>query len=232
MEMTKMYYRLEYENDHIAIKHVETDRELGYVNPDEFVYPDYKGTFHGCRIFSREGNQLAVVTPLHHPCPMQCGAIAAAHYDEYNNYPDLNGVPWNDHNDRVELRLGALLADTGLAFACGFCQAIGAGLKAKTRDEFAGSLAKLSSLWWISRFGSFNASNHTLQPYFAMPSPSDLRLTFSSAAQVYGMRELRARYPNLSDAERQKLLGWVLQWLSDFLSSDRRGQNAASEVPR
>ena len=34
------------------------------------------------------------------------------------------------------------------------------------------------------------------------------------------MRELRERYPDISDAERQKLLGWVLQWLGDALSNE------------
>jgi hypothetical protein len=215
----KMYYRLEDEHAYISIKHVETDRELGYVHPGEFVYPDHSGTFHGCRIFSREGDELAIVTTLHHPCPMRCAAIAVAHEQQHYNFLDLEGTAWNDHNDRIERRVGTLLADTALAFAFGFCEAAGAGLIAETRDKFAGSLAELSSLWWISRYGSFDADDRTEQPYFANPSPGP-RLTFSGAAQVYGMRELRQRHPDLSDAERQKVLSWVLQWLHDALCNE------------
>ena len=34
----KMYYRLEQERDYFLIKHVETDREVGYAF-DEEIYP-------------------------------------------------------------------------------------------------------------------------------------------------------------------------------------------------
>jgi hypothetical protein len=47
-----MYYRLEAEHNNISIRHVETDREVGYVCPGKYVYPDHSGTFHGCRIFN------------------------------------------------------------------------------------------------------------------------------------------------------------------------------------
>ena len=127
----------------------------------------------------------------------------------------MNGATWNDHNDRVERRLGVLLADVALAFARAFCE--GSSLNAETRDDFAASLAELASLWVVSRAGSFNAKTRTIEPYFANPSPSGQRLTFSGAAQTYGIQALGERHPDLTDAERQKVLSWVLQWLHDAL---------------
>jgi hypothetical protein len=223
-EKFRMYYRLEDERDYVSIKHVETDSEVGYVGHGNFVDRRDGRISFGCRIFNNEGEKLATLTELMIDCPMRCAAIAAANYQIDNNFADLKEAPWNDHADRVECRLGTLLADTALAFARGFCEARGDGLTAETRDKFAGSLAELSSLWWVSLFGSFNADERREEPYFANPCPTGPRLTFSGAAQVYGMRELRTRHPDLCDAERHKVLGWVLQWLSDLLSNERKNQ--------
>jgi hypothetical protein len=43
------------------------------------------------------------------------------------------------------------------------------------------------------------------------------------------MRELRKRHPDLSDAERQKLLGWVLQWLSDAVANEQKHWGAGND---
>ena len=63
----KMYYRLEQERDYFLIKHVETDREVGYAFDEETVRAD-GGTFDVCRIFSNAlafcFSFLASSTPL------------------------------------------------------------------------------------------------------------------------------------------------------------------------
>jgi hypothetical protein len=220
-----MLYRLENEYDYIAVKHVATDREIGYAFLDSSVAAD--GTMVDvCTIYDNRHVRLERVPSTVIALPLRCAAISLAVRQEDSGFPDLQGATWNEHPDRVERRLGTLLADAAIAFSRGVCEAIGEGLTAKTRDEFAAALGELSSIWWVSRVGCIDAvkSRATEQPYFANPQPSGPRLTFSGAAQVYGMRELRDRRPALTDAERQKALSWVLQWLSDLLSNELEDQ--------
>jgi hypothetical protein len=215
----KMYYRLEQERDYFLIKHVATDREVGYAFDEETVRAD-GSTFDVCRIFSNAGQELATPTSLTCEFPIRCAAIAAAAYQKHYGFPDLEGATWNADTDRIERRLGSLLADSAAAFARAFCETIAEGLAGETKEKFASSLAELSSIWWVSRVGSYDATARTEEPYFANPLPTGPRLSFPEAALIYGMRELRARYPDLNDAERERLLGWVLQWLGDALSNE------------
>jgi hypothetical protein len=141
----------------------------------------------------------------------------------------LKDADSNVEEDRVERRLGALIADTALAFARAFCEAVGPGLTADTRDQFAASLAELASLFRVSHAGCFNATTRTIEPYFANPLPGP-RLNFSDAAEWYGVWELQARHPDLTYAEREKLLGWVLRWVADALS--RAEQEIKAEKKR
>ena len=46
-----------------------------------------------------------------------------------------------------------------------------------------------------------------------------IRLNFLDAAAIYGLAALRIRYPDVTDAERQKVLNWVLGWLADLLAN-------------
>jgi hypothetical protein len=233
MEGMKMYYRLEPELDHFLVKHVETDREVGYSFYRELVRAD-GSTFHLCQIYNNAHQELASVPSTVIGFPLRCPAITLSFHQSENGFPDLEGATWNANADRVERRLGTVLADTAGAFARAFCEATGQGLTAETTDKFATSLAELADLWLVSRVGSFNynAGRGTEEPYFANPLPSGPRLTFSGAAQAYGMRELHRRHPDISDAERQKLLGWVLQWLSDALSNEREEQEKDRERSR
>jgi hypothetical protein len=224
-----MRYRIEDANSYISVRHVETDREVGAALERRVYFFDGR-VVEVCETFNNAGDMLATVSSQHHSFPMQTPAIALANHEEYYDYPDLKGAEWNSQADRVERRLGNLIADTASAFARAFCEAAGRGLTAETRDKFAASLAELASLYRVSHAGCFNATARTVEPYFAslLPGP---RLNFSDAAEWYGMRELYARHPDLSHAEVQKLLGWVLRWLSDILSRDRGNPKAASKVP-
>ena len=220
-----MRYRLEAWNGDMSVRHVETDREVGAALQGNHI--DMEGrVFEVCSTFNNAGSKLATVSSQTVPFPMRTPAIALANHEEYCGFRDLNCAAWNDQAGRLERRLGSLIADTVFAFARGFCEAAGPGLAPKTREQFATSLAELAALWRVSSVGCFNATTRTDEPYFTNPEPSGPRLDFPGAAQAYGMGELRARHPNLNDAERQKLLGWVLQWLGDVLTNEQAGKRS------
>jgi hypothetical protein len=95
------------------------------------------------------------------------------------------------------------------------------------REERGGSNGGFSCR--ISRAGCYNATARTIEPYFASLLPRG-SLDFSVAAEWYGMRELQARRPDLTRAEQEKLVGWVLQWVSGALS--RAEQEIKAEKKR
>ena len=221
-----MRYRIEDVKGYLPVRHVETDREVGR-GLEQLVYINGRVVEY-FKTFNNAGECVGFTTSQFHPRPMQTAAQAIAWYEKHNGFPDLKDADWNAQSDRVERRLGKLIADTALASARGSCEADGPGLTAETRDQLAASLDELASLRWISRAGCFNATTRTIEPYFASLLPSG-RLDFSVAAEWYGMRELQARHPDLSDAERQKLLGWVLRWLPDALSRAEQEIKAQKE---
>jgi hypothetical protein len=216
----KMRYRIEDADACLLVRHIETDRVVGAAL-ERRCYMDGK-VFEICETFNNAGEMLATVSGATVRNPLTTPAVALAYHADHN---DLKDADWNAQADRVERRLGKLIADTALAFARGFCEAVGRGLTAETRDQFAASLAELCSLCRISRAGCYNAAARTHEPYFANPLPG-VRLNFSDAAEWYGMCELRARRPDLTWAEQEKLVGWVLQWVSDALSRAEQEINA------
>jgi hypothetical protein len=216
----KMSYRIEDADGCLLVRHLETDRVVGAAF-ERLCYMDGK-IFEICETFNNAGEMLATVSSATVRNPLTTPAVALACHADHN---DLKGADWNAQSDRVERRLGKLIADTALAFARGFCEAVGPGLTAETRDQFAASLAELGSLCRISRAGCYNATARTIEPYFANPLPG-MRLNFSDAAEWYGRWELQARRPDLTYAEREKVLGWVLQWVADALSRAEREINA------
>jgi hypothetical protein len=224
MKDMKMRYRLEEDaNGYMSVRHVETDRAVGTAL-ERPVYIDGK-VVNVFETFNNAGECVGYTagytSSYFHSFPFEIAAKAIANHEELLGFPDLEGADWNVKGDRVERRLGNLVADTALAFARGFCEAVGHGLTAETRDQFAASLAELASLSRVSRAGCFDATTRTIEPYFASVLG---RLDFSHAAELYGMWELRARCPDLTCAEREKLAGWVLRWLSDLLSDERVNQ--------
>ena len=223
-----LHYRIEREDDYFSIRHVETDQELGHIASGTFVNRVHGRLIDGYMIVNNAGDELAKLTGPNCVCPSVSGPRAIALNEEYQRFRNLNpaACAWNTGPGRLELRLGALLADAALSFARGFCEASNQGLTAQTRDEFAQSMAELADLWMISQAGCFNAYTREEEPYFANPWPSRPRLNFVTAALVYGSAVFRFRYPDLSDAERDKMLGWVLAWLSDLLRNDHQDQEA------
>ena len=59
-----MYYRLEQERDYFLIKHVETDREVGYAFFGQSIRPD-GSTFDVCRILNNAGRELGRLRASH-----------------------------------------------------------------------------------------------------------------------------------------------------------------------
>jgi hypothetical protein len=217
-----MRYRIEDEDGCLLVRHIETDRVVGAA----LEYPVYIDgrVVDVCYTFNSAGEEVAFTSTDFHGCPMQTAAQALGKTD----HPDLKKANWNAQSDRVERRLGNLIADTALAFARALCEAAGRGLTPETRDRFAASLAELASLCRISRAGCYHATARTTEPYFASLLPTG-RLDFFDAAEWYGWRELQARHPGLSHAELQRWLGWVLRWVADGLSRAEQEIKAEKE---
>lgn len=213
-----MLYRLEREDDHhFSVRHVETDRELGRISAGTFIDRDH-GLVEGYTVENNAGDELVKQVGPHMVSPLVTAPQAVAANQEYRNYSELKGVP-NADLGRLECRLGTLIADTARAYARCLLEASKQALTPQTRDACAQSLAALGDLFIGSQAGCFNATTNKDEPYFTNPLPSHPRLGFCPAAVIYGLAALRIRYPDFTDAERQKVLNWVLGWLADLLAN-------------
>jgi len=155
-----MRYRIEDASGYMSVRHVETDREVGTAL-EQPVYIDGR-VVDVFKTFNNAGECVGCTSSDFHSFPLEIAAKAIANHEEFLGFPDLEGADWNVKGDRVERRLGNLIADTILAFARGFCEAVGQGLTAETRDQFAASLAELASLFRVSHAGCFNATTRTI----------------------------------------------------------------------
>jgi hypothetical protein len=222
-----MLYRVEDANGFMPVRHVGTDRHVGDALNHLVCFENR--VVEVCNTFNDAGEWLAVTSSDFHQAPLQIAAKAVARHEAAKGFP---GLACNVDTYRIERRLGSLLADTVSAFSCGLCEAVEPGLTQETHDQFAGLFAELASLWRVARVGCFNADTRKEEPYFTNPDSSGPRLTFSGAAQAYGMRELYERHPDLNLAERQKLLNYVLQWLQDALILARTNDIQESKSER
>jgi hypothetical protein len=215
----KMLYRLEREEEnYFSVRHVETDQELGRICTGTFVDRD-RGLVDGYTVENNAGDELVKQVGAHMVSPLVTAPRAVALNQEYRNYSELNGVA-SANLGRLECRLGTLIADTARAYARCLLEASNQALTAQTKDACAQSLAALGDLFMVSQAGCFNPTSRKEEPYFTNPVPSHPRLNFGPAAVIYGLSALRIRYPDFTDAERQKLLDWVLGWLADLLAND------------
>jgi hypothetical protein len=215
----KMLYRLEREDDdYFSVRHVETDQELGRICAGTFVDRDH-GLVDGYTVVNNVYDELVKQVGAHMVSPLVTARRVVAANQEYRGYSELKGVA-NVDLGRLELRLGTLIADAARAYARCVLEASNQGLTPQTRDACAQSLAALGDLFVASQAGCFNATtNEDEPPYFTNPLPSRQRLNFCHAAVIYGLAALRIRYPDFTDAERQKALDWVLGWLADLLAN-------------
>jgi hypothetical protein len=212
-------YRIEREDgDYFSIRHVETDQELGRICAGTFVDRD-RGLLDGYIVVNNVDDELVKQTGPHGVSPLVTACRAVAANQEYRGYSELKGAAWNTGPGRLECRLGTLIADTARAYARCVLEACSQVLTPQTRDACAQSLAALGDLFMASQAGCFNATANKDEPYFTNPLSSYPRLNFLHAAVIYGLAALRIRYPDLTDAERQKVLVWVLGWLADLLAN-------------
>jgi len=75
----------------------------------------------------------------------------------------------------------------------------------------------MHSIWYASRFGSFDGERRVMDPYFANFG-GDPRTSFAAAAQHYGMFELGLRFPDVSETTLKEALSWPLDLLDDALN--------------
>ncbi len=217
-----MRYRLEQlHDDKLVIRNVETDAKLGYVDRIWLPHPSrpHEWMLSGCTIRNRKGVELATIGPPNVPRPLQEAAKAVATHEAYYGYPGFKVVAKDPQPNRIERRLGTLLADAVFEIACALIERGNGGLKSKTKRRCGKLIAQLYAIWYVSRFGSFNAERWATEPYFANVPASGPRLSFAEAVQIHGMFELRMRYPDASEATLKLGLSWPIELLKCLLNS-------------
>jgi hypothetical protein len=216
-----MRYRLEVlKKGEIVVHNVETGLILGTVLPhyvDDPNDPDRR-TVSGCTVLSDAGHELATISSLAVPNPLSKASIAVATYERYYSYPGIKAhAAGRCRPNRIENRLGTLLADVCTEVARGLIEFQTGSSKNCTKDECARLIGELHAIWYASRFGSFDErTRHVDDPYFCNLTSSD-QISFAQAARVYGMNELRRRFPDAGDETLRDLLWWPLELLKSTL---------------
>ena len=102
-------------------------------------------------------------------------------------------------------------------------------LEPRTKKSCVRLLVRLYAIWYASRFGSFDdRTRRGNDPYFYGPPPSISPISFSMAAQHYGMSELRRRFPQAEEAMLQQALTWPLELLQELI--EHLSRNAPLEA--
>ncbi len=207
-----MRYRAEElgpEKDHtIAIRNVETDLVLGLVLPhskdeltDVLTLGGTIATFE---------NKMGVLEHATH---------AVARYEEHYGYPDLRDCRPNPQPDRIERRLGTIMADA----VCCFSQALVDKVNGVTNDlvkkKFGELVAELFPIYSVSQTGSLNGENRQIEPYFASVPVYYNRLHFSDAALMHGLFELQTRVRHADEGASKVLLLEVLKIFDEAVKS-------------
>ena len=172
--------------------------------------------FTGCVVQNRHAEEIA--SALAWPNFLEIGPAAIASYEEANGYPDFEPLDEEPQPKRVEYLLGTLLADAAAEIARAVLEYKGSGLTAETKEKFGEWIVELYRIWFASRFGSWDGERRVYDPYFAHPYPEQPRLSFAAAAQEYGMRELKMRFPEASEAALKEILLLPLEMLECLLN--------------
>jgi hypothetical protein len=213
-----MRYRLEVNDDEdIDVHNVETGLVVGWVWPIFDRNPKFadREFVIGCNIYSNHHRNLSSVLHTQVREPLRFAAVLLSLHEEQEGYPTLKAHAAElPQPDRMEHLLGALLADTCKEMARGAleCQNVGS-LNNSTKLWCAALLAKLHAIWSASKYGSLDHKLRVEENYFSGATPSSPRMSFADAAEYYGMKELRKRFPDLSDTTLQEVLAWPLALL-------------------
>jgi len=228
-----MRYRMEAIEDELVIRNVETDIQLGTAVP--FTMNDPNDPIHpifGCSVLNKDADKIATISTITVPNPLEMAPVAIANYEAMSGYPGIKDGAKNPDPQRIEWRLGTVLADAASLIARAVIEYQSGGLKAETKLKYADVITELYDIWFASRFGSFDGETRVMDPYFANFA-SDPRMTFAAAAQHYGMFELRRRFPDESETTLRGMLSWPLDLLTDLLnrlSSRKRMPNTQLPV--
>jgi hypothetical protein len=213
-----MRYRPELlDDDQIVIRNVETDVVLGYAayeyGPNPYDRREWanlgvvvSGTDHKEFDFIPHGDffpskEWLATDPLaklveRNMVPLKDAAKRVADHEERLGYPGLKaGLGTAEPKpERIERRLGEVLADLAVEAIQGGLQHRNGGLSAGTKEKCVSLLCEAYRIWYASRFGSFDAERRVLEPYFLSYAHHLPRLEFTDAARLYGMTELRGRF--------------------------------------
>ena len=212
-----MRYRMEAIEDELIIRNVETDIQLGTAvpfwmnDPNDPIHPIF-----GCSVLNKDADKIATISTITVPNPLEMAPVAIANYEAMSGYPGIKDGAKNPDPQRIERRLGTLLAEAVSVGALGLIECQSGGLKAETKETCSELLAQVGDIWYASRFGSFDAERRVIDPYFA--NGRYPRMSFAAAAQHYGMIELRIRFPDESETTLKKVLSWPLDLLDDLLN--------------
>jgi hypothetical protein len=213
-----MRYRLEIlSDDQIVICNVETDLVLGFASYEYGPSPDgtskraYLGVAvldtdrkefdfipHGDFFPSKEWLKTDPLAKLvkQNMVPLKDAAQRVADHEERLGYPGLKaGLGTAEPKpDRIERRLGEVLADLAVETIQGGLQCGNGGLSAATKEKCVSLLCEAYRIWYASRFGSYDAERRVFEPYFLGYAHNLPRLEFADAARLHGMTELRVRF--------------------------------------
>ena len=216
-----MRYRLEVLDHNLVVHNVETGLMLGGVIPHLADQPHDPGPkiVSSCTVLNSTGVELATIINRTVPSPLSVAAVAVANHERHYNYPGLrNHSAERCLPNRIEQLLGALLVDICAEVARGMIQCANGGLEGSTKERCAQLIAEVHAIWYVSRFGSFDDERRLgNDPYFSNTTPAGPLLSFSQAAAVYGMLELRRRFADISDATLRQVLAWPLELLKTTL---------------
>lgn len=214
-----MRYRMEVLEDELVVRNVEADLVLGAVqriwmnNPDNPNRP----IFTGCTVLNKAADRIATISTITVPNPLEKAAVAVANYEAYYGYLGFKGGAEHPEPHRIEWLLGTLLADTASAIARAEIEYGSGDLRDETKQQFSELMVQLHSIWYVSRFGSFDGERRVIEPYFSNAPSSDPRMSFAGAAQHYGMIELRERFPDIDEAMLKEVLSWPLEQMRCLL---------------
>jgi len=218
-----MRYRMEVVGDYeLAVRNVETDIRMGTAYPHYAVdtrFPDHPPIFV-CDVVNNNLERLAMISSATVSSPIKMASAAVANYEAHRGHPDFKGqLQAAPDTHRIEKHLGTVLADAVSVIARGATEHLNGGVKTETKGKCSELLVQLHNIWYASRFGSFDGERRSFDPYFANTPASAPRMSFATAAQHYGMWELRRRFPDVSEARLRAVLSWPLELLADLLES-------------
>jgi hypothetical protein len=225
-----MRYRLEVIEDEIVVHNVETGLILGTVFPHDVEYVDRPDqTFSACTVLNDAGDELAMISDRTVRNPLGKAPVAVATHERYCGYPGFKAhAAERRRRNRVENRLGTLLADICREVAGGLIEYQTGGFKNWPKDKCAGLIDELYAIWYASCFGSFSDETRLADdPYFCNLTPSGPQLSFLQAARIYGMNELRRRFPDESEEALSEVLCWPLELLRSTLGHSPAAASAS-----